>query len=565
MVSHSMIKQSLLFLSILSSLLASSAYGALDRFTDFALLDASGKFHQLSRYQHREALVLMSYSADCPATASHLRAFMQVKAEFEEKNVEFLLIDSMDRGREALTQMRLDIPILDDGGQLVSETLQISQSGEVLVFNPLRKSLYYRGAASSTLEATLSDILAGKISDTVVEANSGCDIDYPLAARHRENPPDYATDVAPIIEKRCAECHRQGGVGPFAMDSYIMLLGWSPMIREVLLNKRMPPTQVDPFIGHSENARYVTIDELLTIVHWIDAGAPRGESEEDPLELIPTIADQWALGEPDFIVNAPEHEVPSTGVLDYYYKIIELPFNEDKWVRAIQYRAGDQSVLHHVMTFVSSPDEDFWGPEREELSVARRFLGGFSPGSLNVTAYPEGTGVRVPTGHSLAMQFHYVTNGQATTDSTQIGLYFSDENDLKELLTQAVSTRFELPANTADFPQQASHVFDEKVALIAVRARMNQRGKRMKFSKQALDGSKTSILSVPAYNYGWQPNYLLSEPVIVEAGESIVVSGGFDNSVSNPNNPDPDKVVPFGLESWEEMFSGYVTYYSLAP
>ena len=165
----------------------------------------------------------------------------------------------------------------------------------------------------------------------------------------------------------------------------------------------------------------------------------------------------------------------------------------------------------------------------------------------------------------MSMQFHYVTNGQATTDATQIGLYFSDTSDLKELLTQAVSTRFELPANTADFPQQASHVFDEEVALIAVRARMNQRGKRMKFSKQALDGSEISILSVPAYNYGWQPNYLLSEPVILSAGESIVVSGGFDNSVSNPNNPDPDKVVPFGLESWEEMFSGYVTYYSLAP
>jgi peroxiredoxin len=560
-----MIKQSLLIFSVLSSLLPPLVHAALDRFTDFALLDADGSFHQLSRYQHRDALVIMSYNADCPATTSQLQAFQQARAEFEGENVEFLLIDSLDQGRETLARMSLEVPILDDAGQLVSETLGISQSGEVLIFNPLRKSLYYRGTASTSLEEVLNDVLAGNITDTLVEANFGCDVEYVMAARHRENPPDYAADVAPIIENRCAECHRQGGVGPFAMDSYIMLLGWSPMIKEVLLNKRMPPTQVDPFIGHSENARYIPNEELLTIVHWIDAGAPRGSSEEDPLELIPTITEQWALGEPDFIVNAPEHEVPSTGVLDYYYKTIELPFDEDKWVRAIQYRAGDPSVLHHLMTFVTPPEEDFWGPEREELSVARRFLGGFSPGSMNVTAYPEGTGVLVPAGHSLSMQFHYVTNGQATTDATQIGLYFSDTSDLKELLTQAVSTRFELPANTADFPQQASHVFDEEVALIAVRARMNQRGKRMKFSKQALDGSEISILSVPAYNYGWQPNYLLSEPVILSAGESIVVSGGFDNSVSNPNNPDPDKVVPFGLESWEEMFSGYVTYYSLAP
>jgi hypothetical protein len=252
-------------------------------------------------------------------------------------------------------------------------------------------------------------------------------------------------------------------------------------------------------------------------------------------------------------------------VLDYYYKTIDLPFTEDKWVKAIQYRAGDPSVLHHLMTFVTAADEDFWGAERTELSVARRFLGGFSPGSQNVTSYPEGTGVLVPAGHSLSMQFHYVTNGQATSDITEIGLYFSDASDLKELLTQAVSTRFELPANTADYPQQATHLFAKEVVLVAVRARMNQRGKRMKFSKRSLNGQERGILSVPAYNYGWQPNYMLSDPVKLEAGESVVVSGAFDNSISNPSNPDPDKSVSFGLESWEEMFSGYVTYYSLAP
>lgn len=560
-----MIKRIFVILGAMCVLLSPIARGALERFSDFALLDANGVFHQLSRYQHRDALVLMSYSADCADTHGQLQALLATKSSYRGANIEFLLIDSLDLGRAELAQMELAIPILEDDGQLVSETLGISKSGEVLVFNPQRKSLYFRGTATGSLNDALDEVLAGNIADTLVETLEGCDVNYSQAEIHRQSPPDYAADVAPIIQKRCAECHRQGGVGPFAMDSYIMLLGWSPMIREVLLNKRMPPTQVDPYIGHSENARYINKDELTTLVHWIDNGAPRGSSELDPLETVPPVSNEWALGEPDYIVNAPEHEVPATGVLDYYYKTIELPFTEDKWVRAIQYRAGDPSVLHHLMTFVTAPDEDFWGPERTELSVARRFLGGFSPGSLNVTSYPEETGVLVPAGHALAMQFHYVTNGQATTDTTQIGLYFSESRDLAELLTQAMSSRFELPANTADFPQQATHVFEEAVTLFAVRARMNQRGKRMKFFKRGLDKSEQGILSVAAYNYGWQPNYVLSDPVYLKAGESMVVSGGFDNSVSNPSNPDPDKVVPFGLESWEEMFSGYVTYYHSAP
>ena len=85
------------------------------------------------------------------------------------------------------------------------------------------------------------------------------------------------------------------------------------------------------------------------------------------------------LGEPDYIVQGPEHSIPSTGVLDYYYNNIELPFTEDKWVKAVQYRAGDPAVLHHLITFVSEPEEDFWGAERVSTSVSRRFVAGYIP------------------------------------------------------------------------------------------------------------------------------------------------------------------------------------------
>jgi len=167
------------------------------------------------------------------------------------------------------------------------------------------------------------------------------------------------------------------------------VLGWSAMISEVLLNKRMPPAQVDPYIGHSDEARYLSKQNLQTLIHWIDGGAPRGDAEEDPLETL-AIPDnkQWLLGEPDFIVTSPANEVPRTGLMDYIYEDVELPFNEDKWVRAVQFRAGDESVLHHLMTFVTAPDEDFWGEERDKLSVPRRFVEGYAPGKPKATEFP---------------------------------------------------------------------------------------------------------------------------------------------------------------------------------
>ena len=545
-----------LFLALIFS---TTAHSALDRIIDFALLDEKGVFHQLSRYQHKDAVVLMSFDQSCQFMPAMLAEYDDIVSEFSSNGIEFLLIDSEGLGRETLASLRLNVPILEDSGQLVSESLGFENSGEVLMLNPERLSVYFRGPVSPDLRTSLSSMES--IQDTLELEPRGCKIEYPDKVAHELNTPDYATDVAPIIIENCVACHNQGGVGPFAFASYVMVLGWSPMIREVLMNKRMPPMQVDPDIGHSDNARYLPTKELQTLVHWIDAGAPRGLSATDPLENFePANEDRWVLGEPDYIVSAKSHDVPPTGVIDYVYDRVDLPFVEDKWLRAVEYKAGDSSVLHHLVTFVTAPDEDFWGKERDEIYTERRFVESYSPGKVNAKVFEKGTGVFIPKGSSLSMQFHYVTNGRRTTDSSRIGLYFSEEQNLRERLVQVVSSRFVLPPNEPNFELQADFVFESPVVLTGVRAKMNYRGKRMKFSIEEADGIIKDIFSIPAYNYGWQPHYKLNEPLVLEAGTKIYVRGALDNSISNPTNPDPDKEVTFGLNSWDEMFTGYFTF-----
>ena len=156
-----------------------------------------------------------------------------------------------------------------------------------------------------------------------------------------------------------------------------MLLGWSPMIREVLLNKRMPPAQVDPYFGRSDMARYLSDVERQTIVHWIDNRAPRGDEVLDPLvenaENLEGQTNGWIIGEPDLVITADSNAVPSTGVMDYIYSDVDLPFTEDRWLKALQFKPGDPSVLHHLMAFVTDPSEDFWGEERDKETAVRRF------------------------------------------------------------------------------------------------------------------------------------------------------------------------------------------------
>ena len=55
-------------------------------------------------------------------------------------------------------------------------------------------------------------------------------------------------------------------------------------------------------------------------------------------------------------------------------------------------------------------------------------------------------------------------------------------------------------------------------------------------------------------------NYNLAEPKLLPVGTIMEVSGSFDNSELNHNNPDPDRQVRFGLQSWDEMFIGFLDY-----
>jgi len=555
---------------IFSISLASNVSALPDRVGDFALLDIEGEFHQLSRYRYQKALVLMAYDSSCASIDSALSQFEALQSTFAEQQVSFLLINSStqsdaDELREQQATFGFDVSLLVDKGQLVSETLSFSNAGELAILDPERLTILYRGGVEGKASEVLNAELDGTVDSTIVQPVSGCELQYPAKQMHADAVPDYESDIAPIIAEQCASCHREGGIGPFALDSHLMLQGWSPMIREVLLTRRMPPTQVDPNIGHFSNARYIPEEDLQKLVHWIDAGAPKGLAVSDPLAALefPDRRD-WQLGEPDYVITAPRHEIPATGVLDYINVDVPLPFEEDKWVKAVQYIAGDESVLHHLLTYVTAPAEVAQG-EAATVNTATRFLEGYAPGKVDAMTFPENTGVYIPEGYKLSMQFHYTTNGRATSDETVLGLYTYDEPPKYENFTQSVSGMFRIPPYTQDHEASARHVFNEDVVVTGLRAHMHFRGKDMKFSAEYPDGTMVDLLSVPNYSYAWQPTYALEEPMHLPVGTRVHVTGAFDNSEHNPANPDPSKELTFGLQSWDEMFIGYWTYHSAEP
>ena len=83
----------------LALMLASGAtMAATERVGDFALLDAEGGFHQLSRYQHRDAVVLLAYDSACSAMGDKAAELARLQDEYSDR-IEFLALDVNDAAR----------------------------------------------------------------------------------------------------------------------------------------------------------------------------------------------------------------------------------------------------------------------------------------------------------------------------------------------------------------------------------------------------------------------------------------------------------------------------------
>ncbi|MGB4248316.1 MAG: hypothetical protein WBJ75_11405, partial [Pseudohongiellaceae bacterium] len=367
----------------------------------------------------------------------------------------------------------------------------------------------------------------------------------------------------PILAENCASCHRDGGIAPFAMDSHAMVQGWSPMIREVLMTKRMPPGQIDPHVGSFTNDYVLSAEEQKTLISWIEAGSVK-DGESDPLAALTWPESKWAYGEPDLIVKVPPQEIPATGVLDY--RTVMVPFeglDRDRWVRASQYIAGDRTVLHHTLNAVIPPGARPTAAAFLESDPNAAFITPYIPGAEPHMEKPN-TGGLLQAGSMLGLQLHYTTTGKATTDASEIGIWFYPDDQVPEERRSGEcacifpDTWTDIPAYDPNFEQSQSITINGDAHLLSFIPHMHFRGKNMRFAAHYPDGSVEQLINIANYNYNWQLDYQLAEPKFVPAGTKIVVTAAFDNSTQNKANPDPARVVPWGQQSWDEMFFGQV-------
>ncbi len=544
---------------------------------DFSLLDHQGKFHQLSWYGDQKAVVVFVQGNGCPIVRNGAPTLKAIRDEYEDKGVTFFMLNPQpqdDRNSVAAeaTEFDFDFPILIDEAQLVAESLGVDRTAETFIIDPTAKRILYRGpiddrlgyetqkpeAQNHYLKDALDAVLAGEAVAAVNVDAPGCLISFPARDTHRETTISYTGQIAPLLEEKCVGCHHDGGIGPWSMTDHKMVQGWSRMMKEVLMTRRMPPGQIDTHVGRPiRDVVEMTPEELQTLVHWIDAGAPIEDGAADPLTTVNFDNPKWSLGEPDLVYTVAAQEIPATGVIDYRYIPLQLNLDEDIWIRAVEFVPGDPEVLHHVIAYLSTPADKQARSQRND--DRDESIAGFAPGR-QPDNYGDETGRLIKKGSNMLLQMHYTTSGKATVDETEIGIYLHKTPPKYVMSGDAAGQRrFLIPPGASEHKLESETEIKRDAYLYSMSPHMHYRGKYMSYYAKFPDGSEELLLSVPKYDFNWQYRYNMEEPVFLPAGTVIVTKGAMDNSARNPYNPDPTVPVRFGLQTMHEMFFGFLT------
>jgi hypothetical protein len=415
--------------------------------------------------------------------------------------------------------------------------------------------------------------------------------------------PTFNRDIAPIFYKNCTNCHRPGEIAPMSLLTYKDARPWAKSIGNQVSRGTMPPWHADPAHGEFLNDRRLSAAEKDTIATWVSAGAPEGDPADAPPP--PVYESDWNIGRPDAIFSMQEdYAVPAEGTVAYKYFEVPTQLTEDKWVQAIEVKAGNPAVVHHVIVYVrtprpaqtpqtaapsSAPDRPrplplFTYPEGTtdvpagqtggpalppEQRIANdrpaprplgTAIGGFAPGQT-LRVYQDGTAMRLPAGSTLIFQLHYTASGTATTDRTRIGVRYAKDKPATEVrFTSLINGALHIPAGAADYKVEQTMTINRDVTIWSMLPHTHVRGRRWAYDATYPDGRTETILAVPRYDFNWQTEYVFKHPLKLPKGATIHATAWYDNSASNPSNPDPAKDVWWGDQTWEEMMFTGVTY-----
>jgi len=383
------------------------------------------------------------------------------------------------------------------------------------------------------------------------------------AAQEADGAPTFAKDVAPIFQRSCQVCHRPNNMAPMSLLTYQEARPWARSIKNKVVAREMPPWHIDKKVGVKsfKEDRSLSDGEISTIARWVDAGAPLGNPADMPEPVEFQDFGAWTI-EPDWVVTSPPHTVPPEAGDWWGDYIVPTGLTEDRYIKAIQTKAGDLRVVHHALTYaVTDPD----APAQDSSNDF--FLNEYAVGK-NADVYPEGTGKILEGDARVRFSFHYHSIGEEVTEQTDLGFEFYPVGTTPEHI---LYSRQLGQAGELDIPagQVTRH---DGYATMFLPGRLTAFQPHMHFlgTRQCLEliypDSTTEMVSCANFDFNWHIvyNYEDDAQPIYPAGTKLHVISYHDNTAGNRGNVDPNNWAGGGNRTVDEMAFGWISWFDLS-
>ena len=373
--------------------------------------------------------------------------------------------------------------------------------------------------------------------------------------------------VAPIIFDHCVSCHRPEESAPFSLLTYDEVAQRAGQIVEVTQSGYMPPWLPKHGYGEFKGSRGLSAEQIRLIEQWMALGLPEGRQNDLPQQ--PKFVTGWQLGKPDMVLRMPDPYALRPDGSDVFHNfVLPIPIDSSRFVRALELRPGNKQIVHHANMLVDNTgacrqlDRQESGPGysgMENLNTAYRPAGHFlswKVGTVPFAGYAEKTW-QVDPGTDLVINMHMLPSGKSEQVQAEVGFYFSDKPPTDpelNLIQLEADSKLDIPAEQEVFTVTDEFLLPVDVKVLGVYPHAHLLGKDLQGYALLPDGRKEWLIWIDEWDWNWQAVYRYQAPISLPKGTVLVMRYTYDNSASNPRNPNsPPQRVVAGNRTEDEM------------
>ncbi len=372
--------------------------------------------------------------------------------------------------------------------------------------------------------------------------------------------PTYYQDVRPILEGRCAGCHRVGGIAPFSLRSYHSASLHRQDIVYAVTRRLMPPWLAEPGFQRYRLDPSLTKSQIALIRRWVAQGARAGNAGQKRRALPSTVPPGVSRVDARVPINAA---YTPRGSDDFRCFVTRWSPSRRSYIAGFNVRPGQPSEVHHLSVFLvdaaeaaqlerldaanPGPGYPCFGVDTGDFVLERdaQRVGGWLPGSIGGD-FPPGTGLLVEPGRRLVFEIHYnVEHTNPKPDRTvgeiklassvrrQFGAITLNGQPNEPIPAGAKDYAYSMTASPSQLPVTGDLDLSRRLLIYGAGLHMHMFGTRGRVELVKPDGRSEVLLSIKHWMFQWQMGYVFKQPLPLAEGDRIRVECHYDNSASN--------------------------------